>query len=89
VRRRPPLARSRRWTKSSRRPPRHNRNEIIEKDRRARDAPTRCGGTLKSNSELRAVSEFYAQNDSKKKFVDDFVGAWVKVMDLDRLDLKK
>ena len=42
-----------------------------------------------SNSELRAVSEFYAQNDSKKKFVDDFVGAWVKVMDLDRFDLKK
>jgi len=42
-----------------------------------------------SNSELRAVSEFYAQNDSKKKFVDDFVGAWVKVMDIDRFDLKK
>ena len=41
-----------------------------------------------SNSELRAVSEFYAQNDSKQKFVDDFVGAWVKVMDADRFDLK-
>ena len=42
-----------------------------------------------SNSELRAVSEFYAQNDSKKKFVDDFIGAWVKVMDEDRFDLRK
>ena len=42
-----------------------------------------------SNSELRAVSEFYAQNDSKQKFVDDFVESWVKVMDSDRFDLEK
>lgn len=41
-----------------------------------------------SNSELRAVAEFYASNDSKDEFVHDFVGAWTKVMTLDRFDLK-
>ena len=40
-----------------------------------------------SNSELRAVAEFYAQEDSKEKFVKDFVAAWTKVMKLDRFDL--
>ncbi len=40
-----------------------------------------------SNSELRAVAEVYAQNDSGKKFVNDFVAAWTKVMNLDRFDL--
>ena len=38
-----------------------------------------------SNSELRAVAEVYAANDGKDKFVKDFVKAWNKVMDLDRL----
>lgn len=41
-----------------------------------------------SNSELRAVAEVYAYDESKQKFVDDFVKAWVKVMQLDRFDLK-
>jgi catalase-peroxidase len=40
-----------------------------------------------SNSELRAVSEFYASADSQEKFVHDFVHAWSKVMNLDRYDL--
>ena len=40
-----------------------------------------------SNSELRAVSEFYAEADSKERFVRDFVKAWTKVMNLDRFDL--
>jgi catalase-peroxidase len=40
-----------------------------------------------SNSELRAVSEFYAAHDAKEKFVKDFVKAWAKVMSLDRFDL--
>jgi catalase-peroxidase len=40
-----------------------------------------------SNSQLRAVAEFYAQEDSKEKFVRDFVAAWDKVMNLDRFDL--
>ncbi|WP_193165665.1 catalase/peroxidase HPI [Microbulbifer hainanensis] len=41
-----------------------------------------------SNSELRAVSEFYAMNGNEDKFVKDFVGAWTKVMTLDRFDLQ-
>ena len=41
-----------------------------------------------SNSELRAVSEFYASADAKARFVQDFAYAWAKVMDLDRFDLK-
>ena len=41
-----------------------------------------------SNSILRAVAEVYAQADARAKFVKDFVKAWVKVMELDRFDLK-
>ena len=40
-----------------------------------------------SNSVLRAVAEVYAQDDAKGKFVEDFVTAWVKVMNSDRFDL--
>ena len=40
-----------------------------------------------SNSQLRALAEVYACADSGEKFVDDFVNAWVKVMNLDRFDL--
>ena len=40
-----------------------------------------------SNSQLRALAEFYAQEDSKEKFVRDFVAAWNKVMNNDRFDL--
>ena len=39
-----------------------------------------------SNSELRAVAEVYASDDAKDKFVNDFVAAWDKVMNLDRFD---
>lgn len=42
-----------------------------------------------SNSELRAIAEVYAQNDSKEKFISDFVKAWNKVMNADRFDVKK
>ena len=41
-----------------------------------------------SSSELRAIAEVYASADADKKFVNDFVNAWVKVMQLDRFDLK-
>lgn len=41
-----------------------------------------------SNSELRALAEVYASNDAREKFVSDFIAAWVKVMELDRFDLK-
>ena len=40
-----------------------------------------------SNSELRALAEVYASDDAKEKFVNDFVAAWGKVMNLDRFDL--
>jgi catalase-peroxidase len=42
-----------------------------------------------SDSELRAVAEFYASPENKQQFVQDFVNAWVKVMNLDRFDLNK
>jgi len=41
------------------------------------------------NSQLRALSEFYAQNDNQEKFVRDFVAAWNKVMNLDRFDVAR
>ncbi|MDB3992270.1 catalase/peroxidase HPI [Gammaproteobacteria bacterium] len=41
-----------------------------------------------SNSELRAISEFYASDDAQESFVTDFVAAWAKVMTLDRFDLE-
>ena len=41
-----------------------------------------------SNSELRAVAEVYAYDNSKERFVKNFVNAWTKVMQLDRFDLK-
>ncbi len=40
-----------------------------------------------SNSQLRALAEVYASDDAREKFVNDFVAAWVKVMELDRFDL--
>ena len=49
---------------------------------------TRVDLIFGSNSQLRALAEAYAQNDAKKKFVCDFVAAWIKVMELDRFDLK-
>ncbi|MDZ5473356.1 catalase/peroxidase HPI [Bacillus sp. 31A1R] len=49
---------------------------------------TRVDLVFGSNSVLRAISEVYAQDDNKEKFVRDFVAAWVKVMNADRFDLR-
>jgi catalase-peroxidase len=49
---------------------------------------TRVDLVFGSNSQLRAISEVYAQQDGEAKFVRDFVSAWTKVMDLDRFDLR-
>lgn len=49
---------------------------------------TRADLIFGSNSELRAIAEVYASSDANKKFVNDFVAAWNKVMNLDRFDLK-
>ena len=43
---------------------------------------------LEPNTRSLAVAEVYAQDDAKGKFVEDFVAAWVKVMNNDRFDLK-
>jgi len=60
------------------------------RDRRtgeARWTGTRVDLMFGSNSQLRAVSEVYGSADAKEKFVQDFVAAWTKVMNLDRFDL--
>jgi len=49
---------------------------------------TRVDLVFGSNSQLRALSEVYASADAQAKFVQDFVAAWNKVMNLDRFDLK-
>ncbi len=49
---------------------------------------TRVDLVFGSNSQLRALAEVYGSADAQNKFVDDFVAAWVKVMNLDRFDLK-
>ncbi len=41
-----------------------------------------------ANSELRAVAEYYAANDNKEQFINDFIKAWLKIMNADRFDLK-
>ena len=48
---------------------------------------TRADLIFGSNSELRALAEVYACEDSTEQFVEDFVAAWSKAMDLDRYDL--
>ncbi|MFN8689970.1 MAG: catalase-peroxidase, partial [Cyclobacteriaceae bacterium] len=49
---------------------------------------TRVDLIFGSNSELRALAEVYGSSDSQAKFVEDFMAAWVKVMNLDRFDLR-
>jgi len=48
---------------------------------------TRVDLLFGSNSELRAIAEVYGWEGSQEKFVQDFVAAWTKVMNLDRFDL--
>ena len=48
---------------------------------------TRVDLIFGSNSELRALAEVYACEDSQEKFLDDFVAVWIKVMNLDRFDI--
>ena len=68
-------------------------------DEQSFEGTDRASGSLKwtgsradlvfaSNSQLRAIAEIYAQADASEKFVNDFVAAWVKVMEADRFDLK-
>jgi catalase-peroxidase len=50
---------------------------------------TRADLVFGSNSQLRAIAEVYAQSDGAARFVNDFVAAWVKVMNADRFDLHR
>jgi catalase-peroxidase len=50
---------------------------------------TRVDLIFGSNSQLRSVAEVYGCEDSREKFVHDFVAAWNKVMNLDRFDLAR
>ena len=60
------------------------------RDRKSGDVKwtaTRADLVFGSNSELRAIAEVYGSGDAQEKFVQDFVAAWTKVMNLDRFDL--
>jgi catalase-peroxidase len=69
-----------------------NDYEFVGTDRgtdRQRWIATRVDLAFGSNSQLRAVAEVYAADDSREKFVKDFVAAWTKVMNADRFDLRR
>jgi catalase-peroxidase len=73
------------WQKSAK-----DENVFEGKDRKSGNVKwtgSRVDLLFGSNSQLRAIGEVYASDDAKKKFVDDFVAAWTKVMNLDRFDL--
>jgi len=57
------------------------------KSRQPRWTGTRVDLVFGSHSQLRAIAEVYACDDSRQKFVDDFVAAWTKVMNADRFDV--
>lgn len=66
-----------------------NLYDVVErKTNKTKWTATRVDLVIGSNSVLRAYAELYAQDDSKEKFVADFVKAWTKVMNADRFDLK-
>ncbi|MEZ4792116.1 MAG: catalase/peroxidase HPI [Gelidibacter sp.] len=68
-----------------------SQNVFEGRDRKTGDprwTGTRVDLIFGSNSELRAIAEVYGCEDSKEKFLKDFVAAWTKVMNLDRFDLK-
>ena len=65
--------------------------KFVGSDRKTKKAKwkgTRVDLIFGSNSQLRALAEVYACEDSQDKFIKDFVAAWVKVMNADRFDLK-
>ena len=59
--------------------------EIVDrKSKKTKYMATRVDLVFGSNSILRSYSEVYAQNDNKKKFINDFINAWTKIMNADR-----
>lgn len=74
------------WTPAS-----EDNETFIGRDRKTgedRWTATRADLIFGSNSELRALSEVYASADAQEKFINDFIAAWAKIMNLDRFDLK-
>ncbi len=74
------------WTAAS-----ETQDSFVGRDRTTgaqRWTGTRVDLVFGSNSQLRALAEVYGARDGQAKFVKDFVAAWVKVMELDRFDLK-
>ncbi|MBU3542999.1 catalase/peroxidase HPI [Polynucleobacter sp. MWH-Loch1C5] len=68
----------------------YNQYDIVERQTgKTKWTATRVDLVFGSNSILRAYAELYAQDDNKEKFVQDFVAAWVKVMNADRYDLEQ
>jgi catalase-peroxidase len=66
-----------------------NLYDIVErKSGKVKWTATRIDLVFGSNSILRSYAEVYAQDDNKRRFVEDFVAAWTKVMNADRFDLK-
>lgn len=63
-------------------------NIVDKKSGATKWTATRVDLVFGSNSVLRSIAEVYAQDDNKEKFVTDFINTWVKVMNLDRFDLK-
>ena len=79
------LSRETEWTPQS-----ESRDLFDGKDRatgKAKWTGSRVDLVFGSNSQLRALAEVYGCEDGQMMFVQDFVGAWAKVMDLDRFDL--
>ena len=60
---------------------------LDRKTKKVKWKATRADLIFGSNSQLRALSEVYATDDASEKFINDFVSAWTKVMNLDRFDL--
>ena len=68
----------------------NSQEEFEGRDRKTDDlvwTATRADLIFGSNSELRALAEVYASNDAREKFINDFISAWNKVMNLDRFEL--
>jgi catalase-peroxidase len=67
-----------------------DQDEFVGKDRKSAEVKwqgSRIDLIFGSHSQLRAIAEVYATNDAQQRFINDFVKAWSKVMNLDRFDL--
>ena len=61
--------------------------QVKQLDAMVKDLGNKVAQKEVENSQLRAIAEVYGCQDSSQKFVEDFIGVWDKVMNLDRFDL--